>query len=65
MGLVYMYRNRYTGVEYSDLNDNWKIWRQRQWMQAYQFDLNRMEFLEHKLAAINEEIHKTEIQRFD
>ena len=64
-GLIYMYRNRGVGSDFSSLNDFWADRRQRKWQKTYGFDLQKLIFLRQKMERIQEEIDHAELQRFD
>ena len=64
LGLLYMYRHRGVGTEFTQLNEYWLERRQRKWLAKYGFDLNRLAFLREKLDRLNNEIKSSELQSF-
>jgi len=56
VGLIYIMRNRGANVEYSGMQDNYLLKKQRMWQDKYKFDLKRYNFLERKLEKIERQL---------
>lgn len=65
LGLLYMYRHRGVGTDYTQLNEYWQKRRERKWLDKYGFDMQRLNFLRQQHERLEKEIAIIEIQRFD
>jgi hypothetical protein len=63
-GLWFLYRNRFAGLEYSELSDYLRQKRQKKWLHKYHFDLSRLYFLQSRLEELEVEIAGYEKDRF-
>ena len=64
IGLIFIMRNRGSGVEYSDLQSNHMEKKQRMWLEKHKFDVKRYLFLARKLEQIEKNLELVENQRF-
>jgi hypothetical protein len=55
-GLWFLYRKRHDGTEYSQLTDYMKKKRQQKWFVKHKIDLQRIEFLKHRIVELDSEI---------